>query len=107
MEQERRDYADCDLPPPSGMSACLIVAAACLLTFVGGIGITVLIERSIPPTVANPTEAHEGFGDFIMAVARFILGVVVSLVAAVVAGVIVSSLLAARRTHHRSDPPTG
>ena len=105
MEQEHKDYADHDLPPPSRVGGCLIVAAACLLTFLGGIGTTVLIERSIPPEVPNPTEAHEGFGDFIMAVVRFVLGVAVSLVAAVVAGVIASSLLAARQTRRRSDPP--
>ena len=107
MEQEHSDYADHDLPPPSGIGGCLIVAAACLLTFVAGIGTTVLIERSIPPEVPNPTEAHEGFGDFIMAVARFFLGVAASLVAAVVAGAIVSSRLAARQTRPRSDPPAG
>jgi hypothetical protein len=108
MDQERADYAEPDLPNGQPARGRLWAMTAGLLTFLAsraaGVGITILVVRSIPPKVAHPTEVYEGIEDYFDALFRFGLGVVLSFGAAVVVGVVVSTRIACRQAGQR---PTG
>ena len=86
------------LPPTTGRWFLAVIAGvlAFLACWAIGVGVTILIVRAIPPEVPNPTEAYEGFGDYMLATIRFFVGAVVSFVAAVVAGLLVSRRIAYR-----------
>lgn len=68
---------------------------AALLSFFLGIGITILVIRSIPLEVPNPTEAYEGVGDYLMTMFRFTLGCFVSLSVSMFVGFVVAVGIAA------------
>ena len=82
MDHKRESIAGRDGPPRLKVGGCLIIAAATLLTFVGGIATSFQIKLSVPPKVAYPTEVYEGFGDFADALYRLVIGVFLSLLAA-------------------------
>jgi hypothetical protein len=98
------DYAESDHRSPCGppRGAALGVLAF-LASWAVGIGITILIVRSIPPKVGHPTEAYEGFDDFVTSVFWFAIGVGVSFAVALVVGVVVSSRISSRQMLGRAD----
>ena len=83
------------MPVGSELVRWLRSAIAGLVAFLGslvlGIGLTVIAIRSIPPQVPNPTEAYEGFGDYMIAMLWFELGAGVSLAVAVLIGLAVAA----------------
>jgi hypothetical protein len=78
----------------------VVSAVSGLLAFAGtalvGFGLTVLILLVIPKQVPHPTEAHEGIGDALIAMAVLVAGGAVSLCVAAVVGIAVGSYAAAR-----------
>ena len=81
--------------PPSWAVASLVAG---LFAFAGslvtGLVVTALIVRAIPPEVAHPTEAYEGFGDAIMAIFRFAVGAALSVCVAFVVGLLTGERVA-------------
>jgi hypothetical protein len=65
------------------------------LAFLGsavlGLAVTVLVVRSIAPEVPKPTEAYQGFGDYVLTLFWFHIGAGLSFVAAVGIGLAIAA----------------
>jgi hypothetical protein len=86
---------------------CFWPAIAGLSGFLGslvhGLALTVLVVRSIPPEVPNPTEAYEGFGDAMMRMIWLHLGSGASFLLALMIGLAVATSMSG--TTHPIAPP--
>jgi hypothetical protein len=87
--------------PATLLTGCLWPTVAGLLAFLGslvlGLVVTVLAIRPIPPEHPNPTEAYEGFGDYLQAKFWFEMGAGLSFVVAVLIGLMVAAWVMAYR----------
>jgi hypothetical protein len=91
------------LPPRWAVASVTAGFLAFVGTLATGVLVTVLIVRAIPPEVPHPTEAHEGFGDAMMALVRFCFGAGLSFLVACIVGLVTKSSLASRWS--RAVPP--
>jgi hypothetical protein len=114
METRSRKLQPVPQPAAEGFlsDGCLLSALAGVLAFLGslavGLVMTVIVVRSIPPTVPNPTEAYEGFGDYMMALFRFLFGALISFMVAVGVALVVAACVARRldlRTSGQANVP--
>jgi hypothetical protein len=89
---------------PSRLTVAVLTGG--FLAFLGvllaGLAATVVIVRQIPPEFPNPTEAYQGFGDFVRALFFLGIGAVLSFATALIAGVSLGMYIAIR---HGRDAP--
>jgi hypothetical protein len=90
--------------PDPRTASCLWPVLAFLGSLALGLALTVVVIRSIPPEVPNPTEAYEGFGDAVMAMVLLVFGAVVSILVALVVAIIVAVRVNGKVGPTQDDP---
>ena len=98
----------CVLPPRWAVASLAAGLLAFAGTLLAGLAVTIVIVRAIPPEAAHPTEAYEGFGDALMSLIRFVIGVTLSVSVAIVVGLLTGQSVAQwwvpRTTVVKSEP---